>query len=96
MNSPPPRVATPADTVTVARLLDAFNREYHTPTPGPEVLATRLRRLLSGTDVIAFLAGDPAVAVMTGQHTGVFNGIAPTGRSITHKQVHIFTVAPAA
>jgi predicted ester cyclase len=33
---------------------------------------------------------------MTGQHTGVFNGIAPTGRSITHKQVHIFTVAPAA
>ncbi len=63
MNSPPPRVATPADTVTVARLLDAFNREYHTPTPGPEVLATRLRQLLSGTDVIAFLAGDPAVAV---------------------------------
>jgi predicted ester cyclase len=22
-----------------------------------------------------------------------FNGIAPTGRAITHKQVHIFTVA---
>jgi len=34
-----------------------------------------------------------AAAVMTGQHTGVFNGIAPTGRSITHKQVHIFTIA---
>jgi predicted ester cyclase len=34
-----------------------------------------------------------AAAVMTGQHTGVFNGIAPTGRSITHKQVHIFAVA---
>jgi GNAT superfamily N-acetyltransferase len=47
----------------VARLLDAFNREYHTPTPGPEVLATRLRRLVAGTDVIAVLAGDPAVAV---------------------------------
>jgi hypothetical protein len=27
------------------------------------VLATRLRCLLSGTDVIAVLAGDPAVAV---------------------------------
>jgi GNAT superfamily N-acetyltransferase len=63
MNSPPPRVATLADAVTVARLLDAFNREYHVPTPGPEVLATRLRSLLSGTDVIAVLAGDPAVAV---------------------------------
>jgi len=34
-----------------------------------------------------------AAAIMTGQHTGVFNGIAPTARSIAHKQVHIFTVA---
>ena len=34
-----------------------------------------------------------AAAIMTGQHTGPFNGIAPTGRSITHKQVHIFTIA---
>ena len=34
-----------------------------------------------------------AAAIMTGQHTGVFNGIAPTGRTIAHKQVHIFTVA---
>jgi predicted ester cyclase len=33
-----------------------------------------------------------AAAVMTGQHTGLFNGIAPTGRPISHKQVHIFTV----
>ena len=49
--------------MTVAQLLDAFNREYQVPTPGPEVLATRLRRLLVGTEVIALLAGDPAVAV---------------------------------
>jgi predicted ester cyclase len=34
-----------------------------------------------------------AAAVMTGQHTGLFNGIAPTGRPIAHKQVHIFTIA---
>jgi predicted ester cyclase len=33
-----------------------------------------------------------AAAVMTGRHTGPFNGIAPTGRSIAHKQVHIFTI----
>jgi predicted ester cyclase len=32
-------------------------------------------------------------ATMTGQHTGPFNGIAPTGDPITHKQVHIFTIA---
>ena len=63
MNSPAPRAATPSDAETVARLLDAFNREYHAPTPGPDVLTTRLRSLLAGRDVIAFLAGDPAVAV---------------------------------
>jgi GNAT superfamily N-acetyltransferase len=63
MSSPAPRAATPSDAETVARLLDAFNREYHAPSPGPEVLTTRLYGLLAGSDVIAFLAGDPAVAV---------------------------------
>ncbi|MGH3671985.1 MAG: GNAT family N-acetyltransferase [Pseudonocardiaceae bacterium] len=58
-----PRVATMAEAATVGRLLDAFNREYSTPTPGPAVLATRLQRLLAGGEVIALLAGDPAVAV---------------------------------
>ena len=58
-----PRVATAADAVTVAELLDAFNREFTTPTPGPAVLAARLRRLLARSDTIAVLAGDPAVAV---------------------------------
>lgn len=48
---------------TVAELLDAFNREYDTPTPGTVVLAQRLGRLLAGANVFAMLAGDPAVAV---------------------------------
>jgi GNAT superfamily N-acetyltransferase len=63
MSSPVPRTATPSDAETVARLLDAFNREYHAPSPGPEVLTTRLDSLLAGRDVIAFLAGEPAIAV---------------------------------
>jgi GNAT superfamily N-acetyltransferase len=63
MNAHSPRVAAVADAATVARLLDAFNREYDTLTPGPEVLAARLRQLLAGADVIAVLAGDPAVGV---------------------------------
>jgi len=44
----------------VAGLLDAFNREYDTPTPGNAVLATRLGRLLASGDVVALLTGDPA------------------------------------
>ena len=58
-----PRVATVPEAATVARLLDTFNRDYDTPTPGTAVLATRLGRLLAGGDVIALLTGDPAVAV---------------------------------
>lgn len=57
------RVAAAAEARTVAELLDAFNREYETPTPGPAVLAARLERLLAGGQVLALLAGEPAVAV---------------------------------
>ena len=58
-----PRIATVADAQEVAGLLDRFNREFDTPSPGPAVLTARLQRLLSGPDVVALLAGDPAVAV---------------------------------
>jgi GNAT superfamily N-acetyltransferase len=57
------RTATVADAAVVADLLDRFNREYETPTPGPAVLAARLERLLSNHNVVALLAGDPAVGL---------------------------------
>lgn len=64
----PPRVASVADAEVVAGLLDDFNREYDTPTPGPGVLATRLRPLLAKRDMaepnmMALVSGEPAVAV---------------------------------
>lgn len=59
----PPRLATADDAGEVARLLHDFNSEFDTPSPGPEVLAARLRVLLAGDTTFAVLAGTPAVAV---------------------------------
>jgi GNAT superfamily N-acetyltransferase len=58
-----PRLATIADARLVAELLDRFNREYDTPTPGPSVLTRRLERLLGRADVCALLAGHPVVGL---------------------------------
>jgi len=52
-----------ADSAALADLLDRFNREYDTATPGPAVLAARLKRQLSNHNVVALLAGDPAVGL---------------------------------
>lgn len=54
------RVAEPADARLVAQLLDDFNREYETASPGVEVLTRRLAELLVGEQVLALLVGDPA------------------------------------
>jgi GNAT superfamily N-acetyltransferase len=59
----PVRIAAVADAPVVAELLDQFNREYETSTPGPVVLAARLEQLLLGGNVLALLAGDPATGV---------------------------------
>lgn len=64
---PQVRRATASDAELVARLLDAFNREFDTPTPGPAVLAPRVARLLEHGDVVALLTARPAsgLAVLT-------------------------------
>ena len=60
---PTARTARADEAAIVAELLDAFNREYETPTPGPAVLAQRLTHLLAGGDVVALLIGEPAIGV---------------------------------
>jgi GNAT superfamily N-acetyltransferase len=60
---PAPRLATTADAGEVARLLDAFNREFGDPTPGPDVLEERLTRLLAGDDVVALVVGGPPMGL---------------------------------
>jgi ribosomal protein S18 acetylase RimI-like enzyme len=52
------REATPEDGDAVGRLLDAFNREYGEPTPGPGALAERVRELMAGGDTAVLLTGD--------------------------------------
>jgi len=58
-----PRLGTAADVSEVARLLHDFNTEYDWPSPGVEVLAPRLTRLLAGPDTFVVLAGTPPVAL---------------------------------
>jgi ribosomal protein S18 acetylase RimI-like enzyme len=51
------RLAGSADADAAGRLLDAFNREYDEPTPGPERLAARVRELLAGGDTAVLVGG---------------------------------------
>jgi GNAT superfamily N-acetyltransferase len=44
-------------------MLDRFNREFATPTPGPALLAARLEPLLAGESVYTLLTGEPAVGL---------------------------------
>ena len=52
------RRATPSDAADVARLLDGFNREYNTFTPGVEVLTERAARMIESGEIVVLLAGD--------------------------------------
>jgi hypothetical protein len=56
-----PDEAVLADAPTVAALLHGFNVEFAEPSPGPDVLAGRLNRLLAGDCTIALLGGEAAV-----------------------------------
>jgi GNAT superfamily N-acetyltransferase len=57
------RLATFDDSAEVGRLLHEFNTEFDVPSPGTEILAGRLRRLLDGHGTFAVLVGEPAVGV---------------------------------
>ncbi len=60
---PAVRLATADDADEIARMLHDFNTEFATPSPGPAVLAPRLRLLLGGDVTVAILAGEPAVGL---------------------------------
>ena len=52
------RRAEAADAEAIGRLLHDFNEEYEDYTPGPALIAARIRVLLTGGDTIVLLAGD--------------------------------------
>ena len=56
------RKATVRDSDDIAQLLHDFNTEFDTPTPASEVLAERLRKLLTTTTTFALLVQSPPVA----------------------------------
>ena len=57
------RLLSAAETTVAAEMLDAFNTEFDTPTPGPEVLAQRLPGLIADGRLAVLLTGDPAAGV---------------------------------
>lgn len=60
------RRAGAADAQAIGRLLHDFNAEFDDPTPGPQVLARRVRELISGGETVVLLggAGPDGVAVL--------------------------------
>lgn len=52
-------VFTADDTTAVADLLDAFNREFDAPTPGPDAIAARLAALLGDQTTFALVVTPP-------------------------------------
>ena len=53
------RLAEPGDADDIARLLYDFNTEYEEPTPAPDVLARRVRRLMAADTVVLLAGGGP-------------------------------------
>jgi ribosomal protein S18 acetylase RimI-like enzyme len=51
------RIAGADDLGAVGRLLDAFNREYDDPTPGPDALASRVAELIALRDTVVLIGG---------------------------------------
>jgi ribosomal protein S18 acetylase RimI-like enzyme len=51
------RAAGADDAPVIGRLLDAFNREFGDPTPGPDALARRVGELIAGGDTVVLLGG---------------------------------------
>jgi ribosomal protein S18 acetylase RimI-like enzyme len=51
------RIASLADAEVIGQLLHDFNREFNEPTPGPERLAERLRRMLAAGETAVLLGG---------------------------------------
>jgi ribosomal protein S18 acetylase RimI-like enzyme len=51
------RVASSADAEAVGQLLHDFNSEFGEPTPGPDQLAERIRRVLAVGDTTILLGG---------------------------------------
>lgn len=61
---PTPYLVTPGDSIaSAAELLDRFNREFDTPTPGPPVIERRLTEHLADGSMFAVVIGEPACGV---------------------------------
>jgi hypothetical protein len=80
------RVASSADADAVGQLLHDFNSEFGEPTPGPDRLAERIRRLLAVGDTTILLGGtgpDGVAVLASGRRSGatLLSAISPSSTS---------------
>ena len=64
MSEPRPEIARVEDAERVAVLLDTFNREFGDETPGPDVLAERIRQVIRDDSGTFLVTGTIGVAVL--------------------------------
>ena len=68
------RLATPAEAGRIATLLDDFNVEFDTDTPGPAAIERRLSDLLAGDHTFCAVAGEPIVGSWVYSLAALLNG----------------------
>lgn len=82
-DDPQVRRASVADADVVAHLLHDFNTEFGSPTPGPDVLAERLRRMLPTGRTRAWLVAERPTASVT-----------PAGLALVTRRANVWSDHP--
>ncbi|GAB3181688.1 GNAT family N-acetyltransferase [Nesterenkonia halophila] len=88
------RRATVAEADVLARLLHDFNTEFGSPTPGPAVLADRLRRMLPTDRTRAWLVTGPPTTPTTPTTPTPEPGATAAGLALVTRRANVWSDHP--